>query len=350
MLFNTTHHDHHHKYCCHHQRRCHNCIRISVINDVYNNTFTVDKMVTMQQAGRGFASKACTWIIAITVVVVLLLRSRSSSKPSFATAPTGYCHQARPINGCTTVPTTTTLQEAEALICAHGGDGAKAAPNTVEGHKHAVAAGFRCSEVDVALTSDGHLVSVHARELQTLLPPHADTTQLTWPQIRALHYPKGEHVPLLDDVLAAVSGRVDRVVLDVKLPDTADDALVQRMVAAVGDVLARVRCKLGNCTTVWSKHDAWVRAFKRRHAQTPVGFIVGESSAGSETDAQRFERATRMAEAEVVGTVWSVLDTGLVDMLHTTVCVRTLHAAGCVHDDVAGAPGVWLYSQRVAHD
>lgn len=166
-------------------------------------------------------------------------------------------------------------QATECIICAHGGDGAKAAPNTVEGHTHAVAAGFRCSEVDVAMTSDGHLVSVHARELSTLLPPGsqhnpADTTRLTWPEIRALHYPRGERVPLVEDVLTAVSGRVDLVVLDVKLPDDADDALVQRMVDAVGGLLARARCGGSNCTTVWSKHDAWVRAFKARHAQIPT--------------------------------------------------------------------------------
>lgn len=210
-------------------------------------------------------------------------------------------------------------QATKSLICAHGGDGAKAAPNTVEGHKHAITAGFRCSEVDVALTSDGRLVSVHARELSLLGAQQTDSTQLTWSQIRALHYPEGESVPLLDDVLAAVSGHVDLVILDVKVPDTADDALLQRMLDAVDGVLARVHCASSNCTTVWSKHDAWVRAFKARHAQTPAGFIVNEPAEGSESNAQRLQRATRVAEAEVVGAVWSVLDAGFVEALHSMV-------------------------------
>ena len=189
----------------------------------------------------------------------------------------------------------------------------------------------------MALTSDGRLVSVHARELQTLLPAQADTTQLTWPQIRALHYPRGEHVPLLDDVLEAVSSRVDRVVLDVKLPDNAEDALVQQMVHAMGDVLTRVRCEGGNCTTVWSKHDTWVRAFKAQHPQTPVGFIVGEPQRGSESDAERLQRATRVAEAEVVGAVWSVLDAGLVETLHHAVCTPCRCTAWVVRPPVPRA-------------
>lgn len=237
------------------------------------------------------------------------------------------------------------------MICAHGGDGAKAAPNTVEGHKHAVAAGFRCSEVDVALTSDGRLVSVHTRELSALLPnSQADTTHLTWSQIRALRYPQGEHVPLLDDVLAAVAGHVDLVVLDVKLPSDADDALVQRMVDAVSEVLVRVRCESGNCTTVWSKHDAWVRAFKARHAHTPAGFIVNEPVGGTESDVQRLQRATRVAEAEVVGAVWLVLDAGLVETLHSMVRVGMVRLVVRGPVNNAGQVRVRLHGQRAAHD
>lgn len=43
------------------------------------------------------------------------------------------------------------LRQNPPLVCAHGGDGSHASPNTVEGHQHAINAGFRCSEVQMVL-------------------------------------------------------------------------------------------------------------------------------------------------------------------------------------------------------
>ena len=62
------------------------------------------------------------------------------------------------------------MQELPPLICAHGGDaaGAGAPPNTIRAFQAAVKNGFRCVEVDVALSMDGHPVVLHSRELEQL--------------------------------------------------------------------------------------------------------------------------------------------------------------------------------------
>lgn len=143
--------------------------------------------------------------------------------------------------------------------------------------------------------------------------------------IQALQYPHGERIPLVSNILTTVSHNVDLVVLDVKVPDNADTHMITRMHTAIRDLLStHVRCEQArNCTTVWSKHDGFVRAYKAHDPGTPVGFIVGEPHGvdGQETDEQRVGRCTRIREAEVVGAVWSVLDAPLVATLHGTVRV-----------------------------
>ncbi len=51
-------------------------------------------------------------------------------------------------------------------------------------------------QVDVAMTSDGHLVSVHTRELHALMQQPKDTSQLTWyVSYSPAHNKEGTHVP-----------------------------------------------------------------------------------------------------------------------------------------------------------
>ncbi|XP_026662041.2 glycerophosphodiester phosphodiesterase GDPD4 isoform X2 [Phoenix dactylifera] len=54
------------------------------------------------------------------------------------------------------------------LVCAHGGDSSKAAPNTMEAYRIALDSRVDCVEIDVSRSSDGVLFALHDRDLQRM--------------------------------------------------------------------------------------------------------------------------------------------------------------------------------------
>ena len=191
------------------------------------------------------------------------------------------------------------------IVCAHGGDGDSGhPPNTRESFQAAINLDVDGVEVDVARTKDGHLVVLHARELQELLrlavnqasssrsPTHA--CDLTIDEISQLRWPKGEKVLTVKEAIRMSSSSVELVILDIKLCHESSDE------EALVDDLIRVVHTLGcgNCL-IWAKEDRVVQRLKELSPGQRCGYICM-----NQTDANRKEGMDdplRMREPEIVG-------------------------------------------------
>lgn len=127
-----------------------------------------------------------------------------------------------------------------AFIAGHRGDAASAPENTLPAVRSALAQGFDYVEVDLALTSDGHAVLMHDATVDRTTDGTGRLDRLTLAQVRTLdagswfsaHF-AGTPVPTSDELLALLSDRHGRAILDLKGQWTADaaTALVDAIVA-----------------------------------------------------------------------------------------------------------------------
>ena len=178
------------------------------------------------------------------------------------------------------------------LVCAHGGDSARVATNTLPAFKAAVAAGEGCLEVDSAATADGQLVVLHRRELAGMLAqkgwdPALEVGDLTYAEVLQLDASgAGDRVPTVRQVVALFQHRVRTLVLDVKTRDRADgngDGVGSEadMARRVGALIREAGC--GNCVA-WAKADRVVRLLQAELAKAPaagaaVGYVVANETA-----------------------------------------------------------------------
>lgn len=58
--------------------------------------------------------------------------------------------------------------ESPPLVCAHGGDSSRAAPNTMDAYRLAVHSRVDCIEIDVSRSLDTTLFALHDRDLQRM--------------------------------------------------------------------------------------------------------------------------------------------------------------------------------------
>lgn len=109
------------------------------------------------------------------------------------------------------------------LVIAHRGASANAPENTLTAFTLAVEQGADAIELDVDLTRDGQLVVMHDATIDRTTNGHGRVTDLTWDEIRRVDAGawkgtafKGERVPLLAEVLAAVG---QRLLINIEIKD-----------------------------------------------------------------------------------------------------------------------------------
>ncbi|KAG9457057.1 hypothetical protein H6P81_001565 [Aristolochia fimbriata] len=197
------------------------------------------------------------------------------------------------------------------LVCAHGGDASKAAPNTMDAYRAAILNHVDCIEIDVSRSLDGVLFPLHDRDLQRMSGNvSAKVGYLSQSQIRSLDASAGfqqeysQEVPSAEDALLTISKSVKQVILDVKVgPPLYEKGLA----ADVLSLIAKTRCE--NCL-VWAKSDLLGRDVIKLSPGVPVGYIVMiEPSTGVRSN------LLRMRDAKVAGVYHPLIDEKLMSIM-----------------------------------
>uniref|UniRef100_A0A1D1Y9T8 glycerophosphodiester phosphodiesterase n=1 Tax=Anthurium amnicola TaxID=1678845 RepID=A0A1D1Y9T8_9ARAE len=141
------------------------------------------------------------------------------------------------------------------LVCAHGGDATRAAPNTMGAYHEALRHHVDCIEIDVSRSSDGVLFALHDRDLQ----------RMTGNNTMKVGYLRSNEVQ-------------------------------------------KTHCK--NCL-IWAKSNILVRDIIKLHQDVKVGYIMmRDSSTGAKNN------LLRMKGADVVGVYHPLVEEELMRILH----------------------------------
>ena len=120
-------------------------------------------------------------------------------------------------------------------VIAHRGASGTRPENTLVAFQHAARLGAPMIELDVQLSRDGEVVVLHDDTLERTTNGRGRVADRSWSEIASLDAGawfapafRGERVPRLDDVLAAVETR-----LNIELKPGPDDGLEARTLAAI---------------------------------------------------------------------------------------------------------------------
>jgi myo-inositol-1(or 4)-monophosphatase len=116
------------------------------------------------------------------------------------------------------------------LACAHRGDSGFFRENTIVAIQSAIDKGAHIVEIDVRLTSDGHVVVLHDPTLERMWGISTPAIEMSWAQIEQLG--NGNHrIPLLSQVLSLFVGTQVMLLIDMDSPVPAATAF---KIAAAG--------------------------------------------------------------------------------------------------------------------
>jgi glycerophosphoryl diester phosphodiesterase len=116
-------------------------------------------------------------------------------------------------------------------VVGHRGAAAIQPENTVAGFEYAIQLGCDYVETDVHLSRDGHLVIIHDDTVDRTTNGTGWVGEMTLAELRSLDAGEGRQIPLLQEVLAVVRGKVT-LLCELKGPHTPDP--VARLVLANG--------------------------------------------------------------------------------------------------------------------
>ncbi|KAG0463380.1 hypothetical protein HPP92_019449 [Vanilla planifolia] len=195
------------------------------------------------------------------------------------------------------------------LVCAHGGDSSRSAPNSVDAYHIAIQSEVDCIEIDVSRTSDGTLFALHDRDLQRM--SGNDTLKVGF--MKSLEIKKLEaglngstgKVPTIHEALKFVSSSVKQVILDVKVgPPLFEEGLAKDVISVV---------QRSGCSNylIWAKSDILSLDVMKLTEKTMVGYIVMRDPVTGATS-----NLLRMKNASVVGVYHMLINNSLVQILH----------------------------------
>ena len=105
-------------------------------------------------------------------------------------------------------------------IMGHRGAAALEPENTLRSIRTALAMGVAAVEIDVQLTKDGELAVIHDGTVDRTTNGKGAVRDFTLAELKGLDAGKGEAIPSLAEVVAAVDGRA-HLVIEVKHPEAA---------------------------------------------------------------------------------------------------------------------------------
>ena len=105
------------------------------------------------------------------------------------------------------------------IVCAHRGDHNIAPENSIDAYLRAAKEGADYGEADLRMTKDGVMVLMHDDTVDRTTDGHGRVQDLTFEQIRALHFKNpsvpDQKVPTFEELLDAVRGKMG-IYMDIK--------------------------------------------------------------------------------------------------------------------------------------
>lgn len=182
-------------------------------------------------------------------------------------------------------------RKARPIVVGHRGVPLLHQENSLAGFRRALELGVPAVELDVRLTADGRAVCVHDANLERLTGMQAEVSNLTWDQVSKLRvrrelpmgvdtngapvvarYERSEPIPLLEEVLSEVGGKLlINVELKVDLP--------KWWPVEVGSVVAQeiAHAHLDDRVIVTSFDPRKLLAASRRRPNLAVGFCFDDT-------------------------------------------------------------------------
>jgi glycerophosphoryl diester phosphodiesterase len=204
------------------------------------------------------------------------------------------------------------------LLGGHRGNPAQAPENTMKSFRSAIAAGCDLIECDVHLSADGRLMVIHDHTLERTTNGTGLVHDHTAAELRKLDAGEGEHIPLLQEVIELVLGKVG-LVIETKQTPIQYPGLEEKLLAMLRQLGA-----VSECAVVSFYHPS-IRQLREMEPQLQLGILEG---------ARPIEPARMMREsgADVFSPHWGAMDARL---------VKEIHSAG-------GAVGVWPVDDDMA--
>jgi len=201
--------------------------------------------------------------------------------------------------------------EGRPLLGGHRGNPAQHPENTMRSFRSAIEAGCDLIECDVHLSSDGRLVVIHDHTLERTTNGKGLVGEHTAAELRRLDAGHGERIPLLQEVVELVIGKVGLVIETKQMP-IQYPGLEDKLVAMLRQLGAVADC------AVISFHHPSIRVLRDMEPRLQLGILEGARP----IDPARLLKESR---ADVYSPHWGATDPQV---------VKEIHAAG-------GAVAVW---------
>lgn len=152
------------------------------------------------------------------------------------------------------------------FVVAHRGASAVAPENTIAALQSAICSGVPMVEIDVQLTSDGHVILFHDRTLGRTTSGRGRTHRISYTELMQLDAGewfsskyRGERVPLLEDALRFLVEHQTYASIEIKPP--ADGERISWCLERIADVVAR--CNMTEYVLFTSFHHALLHQLRR---------------------------------------------------------------------------------------
>ena len=204
------------------------------------------------------------------------------------------------------------------MLGGHRGNPADHPENTLASFASAIELGCDMVECDVHLTTDGELAVIHDHTLERTTNGSGIVGANTLAELRALDAGKGQKIPLLEELIELVRGRVG-LVIETKQNPIPYPGLEEKLI----DTLRRQQ--MLDQVTVISFHHGCIRRLKEIAPEIDAGIV----DASRPVDPVGMMRAAR---ADLYSSYYGTLEPSMVE---------EIRAAG-------GAVGVWTVDDPLA--
>jgi glycerophosphoryl diester phosphodiesterase len=188
------------------------------------------------------------------------------------------------------------------LVGGHRGNPAHNPENTMRSFRSAIEAGCDLIECDVHLTSDSRLVVIHDHTLERTTNGTGLVRDHSAAELRRLDAGHGERIPLLQEVVELVLGKVG-LVIEIKQAPIQYPGLEDKLVAMLRQLGAVSEC------AVVSFHHPSIRVLREMEPRLQLGILEG---------ARPIDPARMLKEsgADIFSPHWGAMDQQLVKEIH----------------------------------
>jgi len=140
-------------------------------------------------------------------------------------------------------------------LMGHRGARNEAPENTLKGFRHALDYGIEVIELDIHLSSDGHLMVIHDDTLERTTNGSGKINDFTCAQLQLLDAGDGEKIPTLPEALALLLNANCEIQIEVKDGKTLSPLI---------EYILTLEAAMQSLLTVISFHHGWLKNFKEK--------------------------------------------------------------------------------------